>query len=92
MKVIITSYAITSGVKVVDGEVSRDYPSMVGVLPSGFWTVHKPNWHDNKEDAEKAVRLTFEKRLKSLKKAISILPKKLDKALKVIKEADLGKK
>ncbi len=78
LKVWITKYALTSGVKEIEGEIVEDTPTMLSVKENGYLVYyHKPHWHVSKEEAssqvltmilakEKSLQATMAK-LKSLK-------------------------
>ncbi len=81
MKVWITKYALTFGIKEADGE-SGSAPNMICVKPieAGFAFesyFHGKDWHTDKASAVKRAKEMQEAKIKSLEKHIAKL-KKLD--------------
>lgn len=78
MKVWITTYALTDGIKAVDAEWSSVHPSMVSYRPEGISLdryVHGEgkDWHRTPESAEQRVEQMRAKRIASLKKNLAAL-------------------
>lgn len=83
MKAIITKYATTSGVVILEGTSPKEFPSMF--RPNGwFGSVHGIEWHDNQKNAVLAVHLLFNKKEKSLRRQLEKLSAKYEAALKVV--------
>ena len=72
MKVYITKYALTKGIYVVEGEISQhnDMFCQNADYPQYF---HKPDWHEDWDDALKQASLMKDKKIKSIKKQLSKL-------------------
>ncbi len=74
MKVWITKYALTKGIKISDdarvcGETSDN---MIEVKENGYGGYyHKPYWHTSEEDAKEQVKVMIKAKLKSLKKQMA---------------------
>lgn len=74
MKVFITQYALTGGIKEIEVEFSSNFPTMVTDAKNSLANYHKPDWHLQKSDALKQAEkmrqakiISLEKRLKKLK-------------------------
>lgn len=92
MKVLLTKYACSSGVTVIEGEDHGGTTRMFcQAVPSGCFSqnFHRDDWHKTKESAMAKVDSMFDKRQKSLEKALAGLQKKRQKALSTILAADL---
>ncbi len=74
MKVWITKYALTQGVKVVEVRGYGDPATMIS-LSDGPFTIyyHKPDWHTTREEAIARVAVMVEKKIKSLRKQLKKL-------------------
>lgn len=92
MKAIITKYAISSGVNIIEGEQVNSNMKMFeekrepGRMSNYF---HGKDWHTDKQSAIDDVRLRFEKRRTSLSKALSKLDDKMQSALATIEDAEI---
>lgn len=83
MKAIIVKYATTSGVLILEGKNSAEYPSMF--TPEGWLSaVHGNDWHISRASAEEAVNKLFFKKERSLRKQLESLEEKKAEALKVV--------
>lgn len=89
MKVIVTRFALTSGVVVEDVEPCEETPTMVQVRRVQYYYLHKPDWHTSKQEAKAQVAKMFVRRVASLEKSLSGLDDKHSKANKAIEEAQL---
>lgn len=73
MKVFITKYALTSGIKETEVTPIRDFPNIVKFNSHNY--IHKPFWHENEKDAINHAENIRTKRIESLKKQITKLEK-----------------
>lgn len=92
MKVIITKYALTSGVVVADATLcAGSSGSMVKVQTVNFGAVyyHKPSWHTDKAEANAQVVRMVEAKKKALTRALAKLDGKVVKADVAISAAEL---
>lgn len=72
----ITKHALTRGIVKADAKRCAEYPSMIDVWypPSGWKdTIHKPFWHETREDAVRHANELRLKRIVALKKHIEKL-------------------
>jgi len=82
MKVWITKYALTSGIRETDGTVGENCPSMICVKPieTAFAMTeyfHGSDWHTDKESAIKRAKEMQAAKIKSIEKAIAKIKKKV---------------
>lgn len=95
MKVIITKYATSSGVTVreVKRQWSSDLTCLLELVPQpgefGSYYVDRGQFATTKKAATRHVYTLFEKRRRSLIKALDGLSRKQDKALEAIRASDL---
>jgi hypothetical protein len=77
VKAWITKHALTQGIFCVDAEICHDISDkMISVKSKeGFWdqTIHKPDWHENKDEAIAKAEDMRKKKIVSLKKQIKKL-------------------
>jgi hypothetical protein len=85
MKVIITKYAVSSGVEVVEGEVNENLPELLKV-GYGYYHGKGREWHTTSETAKVKVKEMFAKKRKSLQKQLDSLDDRLQKVLSQIPE------
>lgn len=75
MKVWITKYALSEGIREVDGEVTRDFPEILSSkdYPYGYLHGEGKEWHRTRKSAyARADKMRLEK-IVSLKKQIAKL-------------------
>lgn len=75
MKVWITKWALTQGIKECEAEWNDTFPNMVKIGQSNI--VHKPYWHTTLKEAQKKAESMRIEKIKSLTKQIERLQKKL---------------
>lgn len=67
----ITRYALTKGIIKVDGEKSKDFPTMIVCNYEGYTThFHGEDWHAAKEDAISKAEQMRKKKIASLEKQL----------------------
>lgn len=88
MKVIITKYATTSGVKVMEASRCSGDPTMVKTSEMFGYYVGS-EWYEAKENARFDTRSRFFRKRASLTKQLDALAGKERKALDVIEKAEL---
>lgn len=88
IKVIITKYAVTSGVKVMEGIIQNDPPTMIKTREM-FGYYHGNDWHSDKTLAKTEVRLKFARKRASLNKQLDALAGRERRAIEVIEKAEL---
>jgi hypothetical protein len=89
-KVLITKYAVSSGVDVKEVELSDEFPTMVTEASGCFrQSFHGDDWHETKASAIDEVNKRFASKRKSLEKQLALLDKRKARALKNIEEAEL---
>jgi hypothetical protein len=73
MKIWITQYALTSGIKECDATVPQDpyYGGRMAVVGQSYF--HLPHWHTTPEAAQLQAELMRLKKLKSLERSIAKL-------------------
>ena len=69
----VTKYALTSGVKVVEGHVYPDYPSMFVNSTNTNESYHGNDWHTSEEAALARAEEMRMKKIASLKKQMAKL-------------------
>jgi hypothetical protein len=90
MKAIITKYALTSGVKVLEGKEHPKERMFEHLTSSGYrWYLHGNDWHKNKQSALSWLAVMRKKKEASLKKQLSELEAKHAKAILAIEASDL---
>lgn len=72
MKVFVTKYALSNGIKETDCKISEQFPDMA---VDGLAYHHKPDWHENKEDAIIQAEKMRVAKIASLKKQLNKLEK-----------------
>lgn len=84
-KVYVTKYALTSGVLVFESVERCDDISdkMIKVGPGTHF--HKPDWHDNRDDAIKRVEVMFKSHEKALAAKLSALPARYVAVMETLK-------
>jgi hypothetical protein len=75
MKVYVTKYALTKGIIEMDVTQSKNYPTMVSNKENSWQTIHKPYWHENREDAVIHSQELLKKKMKSLRNMMNKLEK-----------------
>lgn len=88
MKVIITKYAVTSGVKIMEAVLHDESPGMIKT-DEMFGYYHGNDWHQTKENARNNVRKRFKNKRLSLLKQLIALAGKETKAIDTIEKAEL---
>lgn len=90
MKAIITKYALTSGVAVLEGTHDPAYKSHMFEL-TGRWggCFHGDDWHTDKQSALKKVREMASRKRESLRRSLLALDVKLAAAELAIEKANL---
>lgn len=63
----VTTYALTSGILVVEGEVDSQFP---GMLSSSTLTAHGENWHRSLEEAMARAEKMRENKIASLRRSL----------------------
>lgn len=92
MRVIVTKYATTSGIKVREGEISNPETMFqcndkgTGAYREYF---HGNDWHRSADDAVLDVEKRFSRKRKSLQKKLSDLDSKFNAAINAIHESGL---
>lgn len=73
IKVIITKYALTSGMKQAEAKLcSNSEGRMIATKENGYTVYyHKPHWHTSHEEANAQVRKMIEAKIKSIKKTLA---------------------
>lgn len=93
LKVIITKYALTSGVFKAQGTTHADFPGMFEQInPTGFPRsihYHGRDWHATKTEAKEDVLKRSENLRKSLMNRLAKLDKKTTAAIQEIELMDL---
>ena len=91
MKAIITKYALTSGIKTVEGTFSNPGGRrMLSVGRAGFQDhFHGSDFHDNQVDARKDLLKRRQRKIKSFQCAWVRLDEKYMQAVEAINAADL---
>jgi hypothetical protein len=83
MKAIVTKYATTSGVVVLEGQQSKEFPAMF--RPDGWMSgLHGKDWHLGPGAAERQIEELFRAKEKSLRKQLENLGAKKKAALDVV--------
>lgn len=73
MKVFITKYALTEGIKEVDAEMTRTNGMIVVKYNNYNQCFHKPDWHETFEEAKAQAEKMRVLKIKSLNKSIDKL-------------------
>lgn len=92
MKAIITKYAVTSGVQIRDVKQCEQGEHMAQATDnSDVWSeyFHGNDWHTNQSDATAHVTALFDKKQRSLSKALKALTGRKEQALRIIKDSGL---
>lgn len=74
MKVFITKYAFTLGIKKTEGAICKDTPAMFDAGNGIYY--FKPYWHETKAEAIKHVDQMKVKKIASLEKQIKKIKEK----------------
>lgn len=91
MKAIITKYALSSGVSVLDGYANREFPTMFTPdRKHGFiGSLHGKDWHKDKQSALDHLVSMVNKKRASLQRQLAQIESKHAKAIRAIEAADL---
>lgn len=89
MKAIITKYALSAGIKVLEG--THDPASETHMFSTDGWDgyYHRDDWHTDKQSALKKVREMASRKRESLRRSLLALDGKLAAAELAIEKANL---